>query len=325
MFVLIASGTFSLGAPSVGDAVVEWNQDDQQELVLDAGVNPSMPTFPVYTAEELKKEKSSRTSKLSSSMLEVRHAGIAGPTTSFPSKTEYGKESGARSQTHRYASSHNVSTLSTGDRDRYRDHHRDRDQSKRRIPKRSHSFTNTGTKSNPRSEITSSVTDYPVAHAQREASVRPKQYPLRETASMQEIPGGHRTASSAKPVTHGNKPVHPNSLKSSSVRNIPSSTSSYGNRAHGSVNPGIMHQQVYSTGMSYSTQTLPSSDRHHGGSHDPKTSKMRSTHHRQTHPVATQHRATLVSAVSLQFIVYVVSSIKFAGDLVYYQFPITIY
>ena len=263
---------------------MEWNQHDQQELVLDAGVNPSMPTFPVYTAEEIKKEKNARSSKLSSSLMEVHHAGITGP------KTEYGKEGGARNQTHRYASSQNVSTLSTSDRHRYRDHHSDHDRPKRRTPKRSQSFTNSGTKSNPMSEITSSVTDYPVSHAQREASVRPQQYPLRETASMQEIPGGHRTASSAKPVMHGNKPIHPHSLKSSSVRNIPSSASSYGNRVHGSANPGIMHQHVYSSGMSHSTQTLPSSSRHHGGSHDPKTSGS------QMRGINTQQKASRVSS-----------------------------
>ena len=90
-------------------------------------------------------------------------------------------------------------------------------------------------------DLTSSVTDYPV-HRQ------PQQYPLRGTTSMQELQPGYQASGTGRPSRQSG-----HLSKSLSVRNV--SSGSHG--SHSATGPSLIQQQVYTTGMSHSTQTLP--------------------------------------------------------------------
>lgn len=268
--------SFSFNLAGIGRHTDELCQDEQEEIVVDTTVDPSIPTFPVYTAEEIKKE---RKFQLSSSTMEVHRTGVSSQST--PQNRKRGE---IRIQNQRHASNLNVSSK-----------HSDIDpgHSKRTPPKRSHSFSSNGS---PKFEVRSPLTDYPVAHAQREAV--PRQYPLREAASMQEITSGREASTSAKIGSHGNRPINSSSLKSSSVRNIPSSASNHGNRYNEQINLGIMHQQVYSGGLSYTSQTLSPSARHtepYGGLHDSQRNRQAHTQSRNPRPRATQTRVSAIN------------------------------
>ncbi len=242
--LLTHTHTHTVGPPPahVGKAVVEFSPHEQQHSPTIIVDTPDMPTFPVRKPETTTRQTKSLT-KRAASTTEVHRVGVS---TSSDKTMGYQQEQSRHTQP-RYASSQNIRSTHTTQQDR--------DKPKtQRTPKRSKSFTSPTRTDQQHAEITSSVTDYPVH--------RPaQQYPLRGTTSMQELQPGYQAATTGRP------PRQTGHLsKSSSVRNV--SSGSHGNHLS-TKDPSLIHQQVYSTGISYSTQTLPSrpSSRHHGHPH----------------------------------------------------------
>lgn len=214
--------------------MIEFSPEESQHSPTFIIETPTMPTFPVRTSEEMSRQ-SKTLPKRASSTTEVHRVGV----TSSEKNLEYNHK---RTQP-RYASSQNIhSTHAT---------HRDQDSRPPRAPKRSSSFTSpTQNKSEQPLDLTSSVTDYPV-HRQ------PQQYPLRGTTSMQELQPGYQASGTGRPSRQSG-----HLSKSLSVRNV--SSGSHG--SHSATGPSLIQQQVYTTGMSHSTQTLPSrtTNKHRG-------------------------------------------------------------